>query len=43
MRRFEDAITDFEQAAAIFRETGQQDSERTALDNLEAARAARRA
>jgi hypothetical protein len=39
-RRFEEAITAHQKAAAIFRGIGDQDNERIALGNLEAARAA---
>jgi len=41
--RFEEAITAHQEAAAIFREVGDQHSERVALGNLETARSAQQA
>jgi hypothetical protein len=43
MSRFDDTITAYQDAAAIYREIGDRCSERIALDNLEAARAAEQA
>jgi hypothetical protein len=43
MGRFEEAITAYQEAVAIFRETGDQHNGRAALDDLEAARAAQQA
>ena len=42
-RRFDEAITACQDAAAIFRETGDEHNERIAVGNLEAARAAQQA
>jgi len=41
--RFEEAIAACQDAGAIFRETGDHDSERIAVDNLKAAKAAQHA
>jgi tetratricopeptide repeat protein len=40
VRRFEEAITACQHAAAVYRETGDRHREGNALNNLEAARAA---
>jgi hypothetical protein len=43
VRRFAEAITAHQDAAAIFRETGDQHREEIAVDNLERAQAAKAA